>query len=62
MILYTTAGAASELHVAIPTVKMHAKKLGFTHLGRDWMFSPDDLEKLRASIAERRPGRPVRKH
>ena len=61
MILYTTAGAACELRVAIPTIKTHAKKLGLTRQGRDWIFSLADLESLRQSMAERRPGRPTKR-
>jgi len=57
-ILHTNAEAARILGVAQSTLTKHARRIGLTRMGRDWMYSESDIEALRKSLSESTPGRP----
>ena len=47
------------LRIAERTVRLHAKNLKIKKVGRDYIFMPEDIEKVRARIGK--VGRPVKK-
>jgi len=59
MILYTVTEAAESLSVAQSTITKHARRLGIVRRGRDYLFSESDIEALRKSMDESKPGRPT---
>ncbi len=57
--LRTTDDAVAELGRSRATITALARRhnIGW-RIGRDWLFRPEDIERLRAIIAGLRPGRP----
>ena len=47
------------LGIAERTVRLHARNLKIKKVGRDYIFMPEDIEKVRARIGK--VGRPVKK-
>ena len=47
------------LRIAERTVRLHARNLKIKKVGRDYIFMPEDIEKVRARIGK--VGRPVKK-
>lgn len=53
--LYSTRAAADALGVSIPRVKQLATELGVgKKYGRDWLFTEQDIERMRARPDRRR--------
>ncbi|HQM83892.1 MAG TPA: hypothetical protein PLD55_04330 [bacterium] len=52
----TTKEVAKLLKLAIPTVIRHAQNLGVKKFGANYVFSEEDIEKVRARIGK--VGRP----
>ena len=58
-ILHTTRHAADALGISVQRVKQLVVQIGVGQkVGRDWVLSDDDLERLRHR--NRKPGRPGR--
>lgn len=58
--LYTVADASRMLGSATSTIRKHARRLGVTKRGRDYLFGNLDIARLRNSLAASKPGRPAR--
>ncbi len=58
---YTTPQAAELLGVAQSTIRKHARLLGIKRIGRDYIFTPTQIDALRQSLASSKRGRPVTK-
>lgn len=59
--LHTSDDAAAAVNRSGPWVRAAAAKhnIGW-RVGRDWVFRPDDIERLHAIVAAAKPGRPPR--
>ena len=58
---YTTPQTAELLGVAQSTIRKHARILGIQRIGRDYIFTPTQIDALRQSLASSKRGRPVTK-
>lgn len=59
MELRTSDEAAAAVNRSAPWVRAIAAKHGIGwRVGRDWVFRPDDIERLRVIVAAAKPGRP----
>jgi hypothetical protein len=62
MELRTSDQAADAVGRSGPWVRAAATRHGVGwRVGRDWVFRPDDIERLRAIAAAAKPGRPPRR-
>ncbi len=58
--LYTVADAARLLDAATSTITKHARRLGLSKRGRDYVFTEADILALTWSLTSSKPGRPPR--
>lgn len=55
--LTTAAELAQELDRAPDRIGAIARKLGFQRIGRDWLFSPQQVAAIRRFVSTAKPGR-----
>lgn len=58
--LYTVAQAAAAIGASTAWVRREAASVGAQRVGRDWIISAEQVERLRAKVKP--VGRPAQKH